>query len=186
MPDGSESCLTLMEVLHVPQLGRKLISMATATTNGAKGVICGKHVTLYNGNDVPILVAHMCGNLYKAEIVRIKGQSCSESHVSEIDNLTLIHERFGHVNKRTLVDTANRKNESVIGFSDPSLSLPKEGLVERIDCEACVLGKQARKHFICSNRSRVTTVGQRVHVDLCGPIGTETRYGCRYFVLFKD
>lgn len=54
-----------------------------------------------------------------------------------------------------------------------------------IDCISCCKGKQTKKKFPPSTRERAK-VGARVHVDLCGPIGTKTIGGAQYIFLFKD
>ena len=49
-----------------------------------------------------------------------------------------------------------------------------------------MLGKQHRHPIPASGRERAKQVGDAVHVDLRGPIGTEAIDKSFYFVLFKD
>lgn len=181
LTDGSDMIIMLNNVLHVPELGRKLFSIAAATSFGACGDIGKNKITIRDNDGNDMLVAYKQGNLYVASIE----EESAEAMVTESkDNLTLLHERFGHVNKTTILDMA--KDESVLDKANISLAKDDRGLEEVVDCKACALGKQARKHFTRSSRKRATSVGERVHVDLCGPIGVETIAGNKYFVLFKD
>lgn len=75
LPDGSTRKVTSREVLHVPELGRKLVSIAAATSNGAQGQISEGKIVLVDANNKPIVVAHKCGNLYRADIQELSADS---------------------------------------------------------------------------------------------------------------
>lgn len=78
------------------------------------------------------------------------------------------------------------KNNSVTGLENFRGILTRHSERCTIDCISCGMGKQARLTFPPSTRFRAMQIGQRVHVDICGPIGQATLGGKRYIVVFKD
>lgn len=77
------------------------------------------------------------------------------------------------------------EKQSVIGLPE-KVGKTSRSNHEVVSCESSALGKQAKKTFTLSSRKRAETVGERVHVDICGPIGVQTVGGKFFFVLFKD
>jgi transposase InsO family protein len=64
------------------------------------------------------------------------------------------------------------------------LGLPK---IESLDlCEGCIYGKQKRKSFPVGNAWRASHCLELIHVDLCGPMNTESFGGRRYYFLLTD
>lgn len=173
---GKTRNLTLRNVLHVPELRRNLLSVSAATGHGSQGVIYSDCIVLRNAKGVDQLVANKEGNLYK---VNLKVKPSFGLATTSKDVLTLWHERFGHISKKTIVRMS--KEKLIIGLPKPQ----KEGSGHMIDCDSCALGKQARKSFPNSSRKRADVVGARLHVDLC-TVGTESIGKAKYFVLFKD
>ena len=56
-------------------------------------------------------------------------------------------------------------------------------------CEGCILGKQRRSTYPAvseKERERETTPGTYFHMDLCGPMSTESVGGSSYFMLCND
>lgn len=177
--DGKEQSLTIKDVMYVPQIRRKLLSVSSVIARGNIGEVIGDKFIIRSQKGAKLMIGSKCGNLYRVSLK----ESCSSACVASTDDIALWHERFGHLNKRTILDMFVKK--AVIGCD----ALPRPRSRDnrsRIDCEACCLGKQARRAFTNSTRERATAVGQRVHVDMCGPMGTATLEGSRYFVLAKD
>lgn len=178
--NGKTEEITMKNVLHVPELRRKLISLPAIMTEGKTGDFKDNKITVRKQNGSELLVAHKNGNLFKANIVEVKE---SEACLTFDDDISLWHKRMGHVNKRTIEDMV--RNRSVLNMNC-NINKRSSETCQTIGCEACVLGKQARKSFPLSSRQRASTIGGRVHVDICGPIGEIGISGARYFILFKD
>lgn len=121
---------------------------------------------------------------HKVQTEMVDKSVASEKDTGE-DDLSLWHERLAHVNNLTI--SKMKKLNCVMGLEGARLKTqPKRSDRKIISCEACILGKHARVPTPLSNRVRAEVVGQRVHVDICGPIGVDTITGQKYFILFKD
>lgn len=173
--------IELRNVSYVPDIRRKLISLSSITEHGNYGNIVKDKIIIRSHNGNVLFTAEKCGMLYRATLEELD----AEANVTQsLDDLDLLHRRFGHINKSTLSKMI--KKHSVIGLENAIVRKSPRSLTSRIDCEACQEGKQSKKSYPSSTRTRSKEVGERVHVDLCGPIGTPTCSGKNYFVLFKD
>lgn len=63
--------------------------------------------------------------------------------------------------------------------------LPKVGGLKDV-CEACPLGKHARKSFPKGEAWRTSYTLQLVHYDICGPMQTQSLGKNSYFLTFID
>lgn len=99
-------------------------------------------------------------------------------HASCIEPLTVWHQRFCHLNNKTVLRMASLGATTGLGLFNDQLKSSDQ-------CKGCLLGKMHRLPFK-SGRQRATTVGQLIHSDVCGPMQVATPGGCRYFVTFKD
>ncbi|XP_070014347.1 uncharacterized protein [Nicotiana sylvestris] len=119
---------------------------------------------------------HMCG--CKEKFIEINKMTidakCLKDNVQ--DESWCWHMRFGHKNFEAL-KTMGEKN-MVHGI--PSINHPNQL------CEACLLGKHARKSFPKEAMSRSTKPLQLVHTDVCGPINPPSFGKSKYFLLFID
>lgn len=176
----TKKTLRIRGVLHVPSLGRRLISVSTATDNGCTGWISKDTMTLKSKSGEVLLVALKRNGLYYAQIK----STSHEAFISTTeDPINLWHERMGHINKATVLKTSKAVNG--MGKIDHKRSQTR-GLADRIDCESCKMGKQSKFPIPLSRRDRAKEVGERVHLDICGPVGEPTISGHKYFILFKD
>lgn len=153
--------LWLKNVLYVPELRRKLISIASATDQGSKGEIGRNDFVLKDKNGQVALIAHKQGRLYVADVTEALECEAAESE----DLLKLMHERFGHINKKSLVKMSLQG--SVNGMAKLlQMDLPHKTVRDSIDCEACVKGKQSKKSYKLSRRNRSNVPGETIHVDI--------------------
>jgi len=88
----------------------------------------------------------------------------------------LWHERFGHLNYRSLQNLC--KENMVTGL--PMVSC-RDGV-----CSGCVLGKHHRDSFEKRASWHASAPLQLVHSDLCGPLPVASFSGCKYFLTFID
>ena len=89
----------------------------------------------------------------------------------------LWHERFGHLNLKSLYYLSKRN--MIHG-------LPKVLKSDNIFCEACVLGKQHRQQFPKMKSWRADVPLQLVYSDICGPMSVPSLNKNLYFLLFVD
>lgn len=170
----------LKDVLHVPGIGRKLVSMGKLMLNGADGSI-GKDKIELKSSKGKLLEAARCGSMFPTDLVEIK----PEANIAYKDEaLEAWHKRLGHVNKARLVKMA--KQDAVIGLEDLKNVKPeRESLLEVVDCHSCVKAKLSRRPVPDRTSSRADEVGQVLHIDVCGPFDDSLSRN-KYIVLFKD
>jgi hypothetical protein len=88
------------------------------------------------------------------------------------------HDRLGHASEATLKQMAAGAVDGLPEF--------QQGECLRF-CEGCVLGKQTRAPFKKADKgTRAKARLELVHVDLAGPMATESLGGSRYMMVFVD
>lgn len=201
--EGGKVSIVLKDTLYVPLLRRKLISVGHCTSSpyNCKTVAVGDKIYIYNKQGILIVEGEKKNCVYKARVEDASSAGlsavamASETQTELTDdsppetvsdsNLDLWHERCAHVNKATIVKMS--KLSSVIGLEGYTFEKDGKASDRRvINCESCCLAKQARLPIPSSRRERANEVAETLHVDICGPIGTETLSGGKYLVLFKD
>lgn len=180
--DGLQHKLLLKNVLYVPEVRRKLLSLSAITANGKSGIIKGDRITINNKDGVSLFEAVKQGKLYRVKLNEV----CSTALISGSEDLVgLWHQRLAHVARDTVVNMA--KKGSVTGLPPIERDLTKDReLGDQISCVSCKLAKFTRRTFPDSQRQRSKVAGEVIHADICGPIGVETLSGGRYFLLAKD
>ena len=172
---------TMRGVLYVPGLGINLYSICTATDAGLKVVVADDAVS-FSQDDGIILEGKRAGKktIYHLNIQAEEHKPRIERALSaeHVEPLSLWHERFGHLNHKTVLRMSTLG--IVFGFA-----LFNDKLHLSTHCRRYLLGKIPRNSFP-SNRTRGTQVGDIVHSDVCGPLHTCTPSGAGYFVTFKD
>lgn len=191
MNESGEKLVRLERVLFVPGIRRKLISIGAATANGCNGQIHSGRILLVNKKGEIIIEAVKVGNLYRARVRESQpGPSLNsteriESGKEEDSDLKIWHERFAHISRMTIMKMQTMN--SVTGLEGLKLKVRAKDSDRRvINCDSCLLAKHARVPIPLSERTRATKVGQRLHLDICGPVGAETVAGSKYFLLLKD
>ena len=106
----------------------------------------------------------------------LKTKTPIECNIVQENSLKLWHERLGHINV-----SAIKKTNEVNAVSGMKIENKADFF-----CEACTLGKQARKPHFLSEKPKEEEPGLMIHSDVCGPINVESPSGTRYFLLFKD
>lgn len=93
-----------------------------------------------------------------------------------MENSETWHLRYGHLNLRGLQLLSNKNMVN---------GLPSINPLEYV-CESCALGKQAKNSFPVGKSKRVTSKLELIHMDLRGPMKTESLSGSRYFMVIID
>jgi len=84
------------------------------------------------------------------------------------DDVIFWHKRLGHVSLSLLNKLISK--DLVVGV--PSIKFNNDKV-----CDACARGKQVRKSFKLKNCVSTTRPLELLHVDLCGPIGSQIEVG---------
>ena len=91
-----------------------------------------------------------------------------------MSSIKVWHERLAHLNVRALRELASADLIPEVTFEK-----------DEFFCEPYQLGKSHKLPF--KNKvSSSSAPGEFFHIDVCGPIPTESVSGARYYVLFKD
>jgi hypothetical protein len=169
------------DVLCVPSLSCNLLSVYQITHSGeGKTIEFSPHQVVIKDLKDPnhVLATGIVDDitrLYKFD--NFGSSSFSSVFIAHSDDLRkLWHERFGHLNYRSLQQLCNQ--QMVTGL--PLVSC-RDGV-----CAGCVLDKHHRDSF--EKRASWHTSGplQLVHSDLCGPLSSPSFSGCKYFLTFID
>ncbi|GJU64788.1 retrovirus-related pol polyprotein from transposon TNT 1-94 [Tanacetum coccineum] len=168
--------LTLMNVLHVPNIRKNLVSSFKLCKSGVKAVIESDKVIISKAN-VFVEKVYACDGIFKLNINKITSSAylpnCNiiPSFNIECSTLNLWHNRLGHINYRTMKDMLK---QGIISYDDE----------HKDKCEICVQVKMKRKLF--PKVDRQSEVLELVHSDICELNIQLTRGGNRYFITFID
>lgn len=162
--------VTLRNVLYVPDLGRNLFSISSASRNGATVLMSDQGCEVVKGKKV-VAVGVLINRLYRLQMRATPGISANLSErIDQKESLQLWHERLGHANHLLVKRTIDVKDQS-----PPDSS-----------CRGCLLGKQHRDSFPSGPKRRETVPGAVLHADVCGPCTPLSLGGAKFFLLIKD
>ena len=129
--------LVLTDVLHVPDIGKNLVSGSMLSKNGFKLVFeSNKFVFMKNGMYVGN--GYMTNDLFKMNVMTVKrdfNNNKASTFVYLIESFTLWHDRLGHVNNKTLKRLINMN------------LLPSFSIDFKHKCEVCVEAKMVKPLF---------------------------------------
>ncbi|KAL4317812.1 hypothetical protein GQ457_18G000340 [Hibiscus cannabinus] len=164
----------LFNVQFVLSLAHNLLSIGQLMTSGYYVMFDGDSCAIRDKKSGQIIdIVPMTQNrMFPLDVSNVVNKAL----ISRRDNeANLWHLRYGHLHLNGL-KLLSRK-EMVLGLSN----------IGELDfCEGCVYGKQNRRSFPIGKSWRASNCLEIVHVDLCGPMKTESPGGNRYFLLFTD
>ncbi|GJR99270.1 zinc finger, CCHC-type containing protein [Tanacetum coccineum] len=165
----SRKKLILINVLHVPNIRKNLVSGFKLCKSGVKAVIKSNKVILSKAN-VFVGKAYACDGMFKLNINKITSSAylpdCNfiSSFNIECSTFNLWHNRLGHINYRTMKDMLK---QGIISYNGE----------HKDKCEICVQAKMKRKPF--PKVDRQSEILELVHSDICELNGQLTRGGDR-------
>jgi len=163
--------------LLVPGLGTNLFSIRTATDAGLQVFFSNEDVS-FTRNGTVLMEGKRAGKaLYRLNIMAKEHPPRIDSALQAIklQPLSTWHKRFGHVNTRTILRMSSLGSANGLTLFNDTPIL----------CEGCIFGKMHRSPFT-RGHVKATSIGDRIHTDVCGPIQVITPGKNRYFVTFKD
>lgn len=93
------------------------------------------------------------------------------------DSAILWHNRYGHLNYKSLGDLANKR--VVDGIS-------MEMVANDVECKTCIRSKICSQPFATASKSRSENLLELIHTDVCGPMKIPSIGSSRYYVTFID
>jgi hypothetical protein len=167
------------DVLCVPSISCNLLSVYQITHSGeGKTIDFSPHQVVIKDLKDPkhVLATGIVDDitrLYKFD--NFGSSTFSSVFVAHSDDLSnLWHERFGHINYRSLQQLCNQ--HMVTG---PPLVSCRDGV-----CAGCVLGKHHRDNFDKRASWHASGPLQLVHSDLCGPLSSPSFFWVQVFLNF--
>ncbi|GKC12228.1 zinc finger, CCHC-type containing protein [Tanacetum coccineum] len=166
---SSGKVVSLLNVLHVPNIRKNLVSSSVLNNCGYKQVIESNKFVL-SKHGVFIGFGYLSNHMFRLNIVSDNIGSAFMS-TSKLNDSILWHARLGHVHFKRMQD------------------MSKDGLIPAFDmdtekCQTCMLNKITKKPF--QNVKRETEVLELIHSDLCDLHATPSLGNKKYFVIFID
>ncbi|GJX02619.1 zinc finger, CCHC-type containing protein [Tanacetum coccineum] len=166
---SSRKVVSLLNVLHVPNIRKNLVSSSILNNCGYKQVIESNNFVL-SKHGVFIDFGYLSNHMFRLNIVFDNIGSAFMS-TSKLNDSILWHARLGHVHFKRMQD------------------MSKDGLIPSFDmdtekCQTCMMNKITKKPF--QNVKRETKVLELIHSDLCDLHATPSLGNKKYFVIFID
>ena len=117
--------------------------------------------------------SNKCDSFAKA-CFKFVSSNCTQT----VDQLTLLHRKFGHPNSNVLIHLLKFYNCAKVSLQ----SLKNSG---HNVCEACQLGKSHRLYF-ATTYTKTTHVLELIHTNLWGPSPFLSKNGYKYYIIFID
>ena len=161
--------LTLLNVLHVPEIKKNLVSASLLCKNGFKVVLESGSVVL-SKNGIFVGKGYSCEGMFKLNVDGINEMNNVSTYF--VDSPSLWHARLAHL------------NFSSLQYMHKHGYLTVNGEIIKDKCEICIQAKITKKPFPKVERN--TNILDLVHSDICELNGVLTRGGKRYFITFID
>lgn len=168
--EGKLKKLVFNDVLYVTEARHHLISTSALVDKGASILFRNKVARASMGKQV-VLEARNSGKLWELAIAPEIMQVYSAEAAT--DACELWHQRFGHINSRSLQETMKLYK----------VPFPKDVTIH--DCIGCMLGKSVKSPFRMTEE-RATKPFEMIHSDISGPFREPTPTGANYFAIVVD
>eukprot|EP00794_Sanderia_malayensis_P007838 gene7838-biopygen6374 len=175
--DSEKIVINLPEVLYVPKIHKRLLSLSSMTEKGVEVCFKDKSCTAIVDNK-PYRIGHKDGKLYKLNMKKPADQTSCYGASTDKNDMSLWHYRLGHLGYDNLKAL---KDKSLV----KGLNLNTRDGFNR-NCEGCAMGKQSRSAFPKETEHKSSEVLEIIHSDVCGPMTTNSVGGSKYFITFTD
>ena len=175
--DSSIQKIVLQDVYYVPEAEYNLLSTYQATSRGASFTFTKDRLDIDMQGE-RLLTMQPRGKLF---VLRSNAAKASNAAlVAKGATAQEWHERYGHLGYQNLARLI--KEDMVTGIDVTAKDIEE---ASKDTCDTCQLSKQARLPFVPSS-SATTEPLELIHMDLCGPMPTETLGGKHYVATFLD
>ena len=174
--NGQKVPVLLKNVLYVPKLKKKLVSVSMFDDNGATVIFKNGGCTVIAGGK-RFVFGEKVGNLYRVRTAVAESCNLSVSTPSK-NSLELWHLRLGHLNIQDVKKLSTEKMVEGLTIENSRVSIA--------NCEGCCLGKQSRLPFPKKSSKKKDNVLDLVHSDVCGPLNIASVGGSLYFTTLID
>nr|GEU79220.1 retrovirus-related Pol polyprotein from transposon TNT 1-94 [Tanacetum cinerariifolium] len=156
----------IKDVHFALSLAHNLINVGQLMENGCSVLFYdNKYVVKQKATSKTLAITHMTQN--RMFLLSFSDHSEVPLVNKAVADSELWHLGYGHLNIACLQFLKRKEMVS---------DLPNIVPLERV-CEGCVIGKQAKKPFLVGKSKRATQIPELIHVNLCGPMRTESLAG---------
>ena len=160
----------------VNSLGYNLLSISQICDQGDNEVrIKSRECKVLNNKGKVILKGKRFENLYVVDPTFVPEEKMCLS--SFMDSSNLWHKRLGHAS----IDLIYKLQSKELVRGLPIINKERTEL-----CSSCVMGKQVRSSFKPKNMVSTTKPLELIHMDLCGPMRTQSIGGSKYILVLVD
>ena len=159
-----EKIVTLMDVLHVPDIRKNLV-LGTLLSKHSFKIVFEADKFILSKNGMFVGKGYVANGMFK---LNIENENISAYLVESLD---LWHERLGHVNFRSIQLMVNNGLIKDCG---------KNHTTKCLTCSKCKITKKPSKTV-----ERTSTLLQLIHTDIC-EMDYLSCHGKRYFITFID
>lgn len=171
--------LVLRDVLYVPGNALNLLSVSSATSNGAEFNFLPDKAFFYVGDELIAGAARTSG-LYRFLTPAIKNKLVL-SALAAHESPETWHRRLGHLGLDNLKKLVQHDMVKGINLKPSDIT---DMAADHI-CSTCLQAKQTRLPFGPSE-PKTTDILELVHMDVCGPMPETSLGGHRFFATFLD
>ena len=167
--------ILLKDVLYASDMGLTIISISHIAAAGYSTLFRANFCHIFDRRNSHIGHIHVTSNgLYRVD----HEESTSAAEIKEKLSLLELHRKMGHIAPDAIRKLV--KEGRVVG-----IELEDEG--EMGACESCKYAKTTRKKVRREREEpRASHFGNEIHLDVWGPLPTETINHRRYYVSFMD
>lgn len=160
----SGKVVTLINVLHVPNIRKNLVSVDLVCKRGFR-VVFESDKVIVTKNGMFVGKGYGCNGMYKLSI----NNNIASTYI--VESFSLWHDRLAHLNFKSITNMCK-------------LGLIKTEGSGCDKCEICAQAKIIKKPFPGVKRN--SEILDLIHSDICELNGVLTRGGRRYFITFID
>jgi hypothetical protein len=175
--------LTLNNIIYNPEATINILSISKLDEAGCKTTVDGGEMLITRMTRNKRSIRNLCSDI----TLHITIDSILLFHSpTTSETLRQLHERFGHVNVKTIIDMINDDVAEGLPTNRPSFDST------HFECPYCVAGKSTRLPFreadsTTENRlPENLEVGDEIHSDQEGPITPISHSGNRFLIIFID
>ncbi|KAI3718322.1 hypothetical protein L6452_19187 [Arctium lappa] len=170
--------ITISKVSYVEGLGHNLFSIGQFCDKGLEVNFKSKSCSVRTEDGTELLGGHRKTNLYTINLskVHIDNQVCLMTKATQQQSW-LWHRRLSHLNFRYI----NKLVRGKLVKGLPELKYEKEHL-----CAACEKGKMKRSAHKPKPEPSTSSSLELIHMDLCGPMRTQSLGGKKYVLVIVD
>lgn len=172
----------LLNVLHVPAATVNLLSVRKIMTGLGRVEFSANSCKIYKGDQLMIETTEIRAGVFTlTDTSDALEEAYAMAARTAEETAELWHRRFGHLSYRALAQL--RFEQMVDGISVTDRAFEAAGREQM--CETCIQAKQTRQPFPTSTTESDAPLNL-VHMDVCGPMRTQSLGGNRYMATFLD